>query len=89
MGAEPDVIEVLAIGATIPPATQLVSWLDIEPLTMVSQVPTRGFHEDLSPEAYARFVRLYLQVSVKEPWPRDCHIFVDSPLDHQAVDSIT
>jgi hypothetical protein len=27
---------------------------------MVSQVPTRGFHEDLSPEAYARFVRLYL-----------------------------
>ena len=73
---QPKLIEVLAIGATIAPATQIVSWLTDEPLTSVSQVPTRGFGEVLSPEAYTRFVRLYLPRNYDAMLQYDLFIYV-------------
>jgi len=69
-------IEVLAIGATIAPATQIVTWLTAEPLTSVSQVPTRGFGEVLTPEAYTRFVRLYLPRNYDAMLQYDLFIYV-------------
>ncbi len=74
-------LEILAIGATMPQMTPVVSWFMSEPLTSVSHVPTRGYGMSLTTTEYERAIRLYLPRNYDNMLDCDLFVYVGGSVD--------